>query len=170
MPAANRKRTAKPKQPPCEAMNAVELTRSHEESPILLYPHQIAAEHALRKAIASGMRRLALVIPTGGGKSYNIVDLAWLARQKSRRVLVLTNRRVVTQRLRTVFSDADVSLAVIDADRKQGRPYWHPIHIAMLQTLGADTLTRARSWGNCPRPICSWWTNRTCARVRWPWR
>src|SRR5262249_300208 len=116
-----------------------------------------SAEQALRDAVGKGFRRLVLVVPTGGGKSYCIGDLAWLARTKSRRVLVISSRKVVNKRLHTVFADADISISVIAATRKRTRPYWHPCHIAMLQTLGARHVNAGEIVGTLPEADLVLW-------------
>ncbi len=77
---------------------------------------------------------IVAVLPTGGGKRFSIVDLCLLAMEHNRKVLVVTNRRLLVDQMVKECQSHGVHYGVIMADYMDGDPSG-PIQIASIQTL-----------------------------------
>lgn len=90
--------------------------------------------HNILQAMRDGANSVLAVLPTGGGKRYSIVDLCLLAMQHHRKVLVVTNRRLLVDQMVKECNEHGVHFGVIMADYYEGDPAG-PIQIASVQTL-----------------------------------
>lgn len=100
---------------------------------IHLRPHQIDAAHALYAALRVH-RRVLFSLSTGGGKRFLAVWLCEQAAQMGRRVLFVTNRRLLVEQMFEHVESEGIPHAVIMADSFSGDCH-APIQIASLQTL-----------------------------------
>jgi len=105
------------------------------ENPTLeLRLRQQWAERWLFDAFRAGHRCVLLVGPTGFGKRYLAVHLCQLACAKARRVLFVTNRRLLVSQMFKEAARFGVDYGVIMADAQEGNPA-APIQIASIHTL-----------------------------------
>lgn len=109
-----------------------------------LRSHQQDAIDAVEKQFVNGVRRTAIVHPTGLGKGHLIAKLAVDEVQRGGRVLVLAHREEILSdiRERVALFDPNVAVGHIQGPQNQVR---RPITTAMIQTLGrADGKRRGR--------------------------
>lgn len=100
---------------------------------IVLRAQQVEFEDAIRRAFRSHRRVLATA-PTGFGKGVVFADMASKAAyEKGRRVLGVTNRRVVVRQLTEHCRAAGISCGVIMGNEESDRAA--PVQIASIQTL-----------------------------------
>lgn len=92
------------------------------------------AKHRLFEAYRQGYRLVLLVGPTGFGKRYIAVHLCQVAADNSRRVLFVTNRRLLVKQMFDESRKYGVDYGVIMADAEEGNPA-APIQIASIHTL-----------------------------------
>lgn len=97
-----------------------------------LRPRQQWAAHKLFEAMRAGHRKVLFVMPTGAGKRYLAIWLCQMALEKGRRVLFVTNRRLLVEQMFRGAGDFGVEYGVIMAGEN---PNDSPIQIASLQTL-----------------------------------
>lgn len=100
---------------------------------IELRPYQQWFRHSLLQAMKRVQRVLA-VAPTGSGKRVQMVDLCLLATEHGRKVLVVTDRRLLVDQMAQECRAHGVHYGVIMADYCEGDPAG-PVQIASLQTL-----------------------------------
>lgn len=97
-----------------------------------LRPRQIAAKDSLFDAMRKGYRVTMLVMPTGAGKRYIAVWLCQTALEKGRRVLFVTNRRLLVEQM---FAEAE-NFGVEHGVMMSGNEYRSAdVQIASIQTL-----------------------------------
>lgn len=90
----------------------------------------------------SEVRRLCAVAPTGFGKAVVITFYAKKITEKSRRLLVVTNRRILVEQLAKQCSTYKVPFGIIMADSPQNREA--TVQVASIQTL------KVRKWKDMP--------------------
>lgn len=98
------------------------------------WPHQVEAVAGVLAEIEAGHRAIALAVPTGGGKTVIMQDLALEYLNRHRRVLLYSNRRLLIQQL----SDA-LTLAGIDHGIRAAK--YEPDPDAMFQIASPQTET-----------------------------
>lgn len=101
-----------------------------------LREYQVRGIEQASKRIASGVRRLCLVLPTGGGKTVVASEIIRRAVARGRRVLFLAHRRELLDQTINKLGDAgvhDVGL-VLAGERHRYRPH-APVQVASVQTL-----------------------------------
>jgi DNA repair protein RadD len=99
-----------------------------------LRPRQTSSVHRLFEAMRQGFKRILLVMPTGAGKRYIAVHLCKVALENDRRVLFVTNRRLLVSQMFSEAAKFGVDHGVIMAGEQSGN-FHSPIQIASLQTL-----------------------------------
>jgi len=103
-----------------------------------LRDYQHECKDAVWDAVARGLQRFAVVLPTGAGKTVVFAHLILEALEKGHRVLVLVNRdELVNQTVRQVHSAGpELTIGVVKASRNEtGRD----VTIASVQTLGRQS-------------------------------
>lgn len=102
---------------------------------MILRPYQERAIIACRQKLKDGVRRLALIAPTGAGKTVMFSRMIALAVANGRRALVIAHRRELVEqsvdKLRAEGLDAGVILAGEPEKRAAA------VQVASIQTLGA---------------------------------
>jgi DNA repair protein RadD len=99
-----------------------------------LRDYQKWAVHLFLEALKSGHRRVVLVCPTGSGKRVMAIWVCQYATENNRRVLFLTNRRLLVQQMFEGAGSYGVAHGVIMASTDPG-DIGAPIQIASLQTI-----------------------------------
>lgn len=97
-----------------------------------LWPHQARTIDRIDAAIGAGYRRIAVAIPTGGGKTRVKQVLARLWLDMLKRVSLYTNRTMLREQLSNVFMDAGVYHGIRAAGEDDERD--HPFQISSIQT------------------------------------
>ncbi|MGV0950972.1 MAG: DEAD/DEAH box helicase family protein [Azonexus sp.] len=69
-----------------------------------LRPYQLDAEHEARSFLARGLKRIALYLPTGGGKTLTATSIITKAVAKGRKVVFLANRKQLIQQTSAVLN------------------------------------------------------------------
>jgi superfamily II DNA or RNA helicase len=90
------------------------------------------AVHRLFEAFKAGHKRVLLVMPTGAGKRYIAVHLCQLAAENGRRVLFVTNRRLLVGQMFREAGRFGIEYGVMMSGEL---PNNSPIQIASVQTL-----------------------------------
>jgi len=78
-----------------------------------LREYQLSLVEAVRHEVAKGKKRILMVLPTGGGKSFIIGDIANKAIEKGNKVLALMHRRQLVTQLTGFLEKSGVSPAMI---------------------------------------------------------
>lgn len=99
-----------------------------------LRPRQVSAVDATFDSMRNGFRVVLLVAPTGFGKRYVAVWLCQKAIEKERRVLFVTNRRLLVEQMFDEAANFGVDHGVIMAGTEAGNAS-SPVQIASVQTL-----------------------------------
>lgn len=111
------------------------------------WPHQREGVERTIEALEGGAKSVCLTAPTGSGKTLCQVALAkWGTEDRGGRVLCLTNRILLTEQTRGVFSMADVSVGVISSSMKSLEREEAPVQIATIQTILARRRSQANYW------------------------
>ncbi len=106
---------------------------------IRLRPYQLSAVARIEATIAAGVRRLVLVLPTGGGKTTIAGSLILRAVQRGQRVLFLAHRRELIVQAYQRLLDMGLSVeevGIVMASDRRRRPG------AAVQVASIDTLRR----------------------------
>ncbi|MBL8684403.1 MAG: DEAD/DEAH box helicase family protein [Myxococcales bacterium] len=101
-----------------------------------LREYQLRGIEQASKRLAAGVRRVCLVLPTGGGKTVVASEIIRRAVARGRRVLFLAHRRELLDQTLNKLHDAgvhDVGL-VLAGERQRYRPH-APVQVASVQTL-----------------------------------
>lgn len=104
----------------------------------MLRQYQMEAIHALRHALASGKQSVILVAPTGSGKTRTSVEIAKMAAEKGKWVLILAPRRELIYQFSEALDRLKVKHGVIMAGEPSNR-------YATVQVASADTLWARRN-------------------------
>ena len=81
-----------------------------------LRPYQHDAEQQARLALARGLRRVCLYLPTGGGKTLTATSIITKAVAKGRKVVFLANRKQLVQQTSTVLSRYGIAHGILQAE------------------------------------------------------
>ena len=81
-----------------------------------LRPYQTAAENQTRSALARGLKRVALYLPTGGGKTLTAISIIKKALAKGRKVVFLANRKQLIKQTSAVLSRYGIAHGIIQSD------------------------------------------------------
>ena len=81
-----------------------------------LRPYQHDAEQQARLALARGLRRVCLYLPTGGGKTLTATSIITKAVAKGRKVVFLANRKQLVQQTSAVFSHYGIAHGILQAE------------------------------------------------------
>jgi superfamily II DNA or RNA helicase len=76
------------------------------------WPHQISTHRVTLAALDAGYRRICVALPTGMGKSVVLGDLADTYLDRSKKVLLLSNRRLLIEQLSRVMAQAGLDHGV----------------------------------------------------------
>ncbi len=76
------------------------------------WPHQEDAVRNILAAIQQGQRRICVTSPTGGGKTWIMLELARQFLRRGERVSLYTNRKMLLDQTSRVLADADVEHGV----------------------------------------------------------
>lgn len=99
-----------------------------------LRPYQREALDGLRERMSLGLRRLLLVVPTGGGKTTIAAEMIHGAVARRRRVLFLAHRKELIDQASARLDQFSVPHGVIMAGHRRHNPL-HPVQVASVQTL-----------------------------------
>jgi DNA repair protein RadD len=99
---------------------------------IQLRDYQSLIVEKARTEVANGHRKVLAVLPTGGGKTYILADIARRAVEKGGRVLCLMHRRHLVNQMVDRFKDYGLDAGVIMAGSETDLS--RPIQIATIQT------------------------------------
>jgi superfamily II DNA or RNA helicase len=139
---------------PQEAPNALaraEVLPAHSGAPerpisgtgttMQLRPYQQRLVAGVRAAWAAGHRSVLGVLPTGGGKTEAAIDIVAAEATLTRRVLILTERKVLCHQWRARLERHGVTdVGVLQAENT--RRVWAPVIVATAQTVAAQVLKR----------------------------
>ncbi len=81
-----------------------------------LRPYQLDAEQRARIALARGLRRVCLYLPTGGGKTLTATSIIQKAVAKGRKVVFLANRKQLVRQTSEVLSRYGIAHGIIQAE------------------------------------------------------
>lgn len=81
-----------------------------------LRPYQDKTEQAARRALARGLRRVCLYLPTGGGKTLTATSIITKAVAKGRKVVFLANRKQLVQQTSAVLSRYGIAHGILQAE------------------------------------------------------
>jgi DNA repair protein RadD len=98
-----------------------------------LRPHQVQGISDLRDCMKTGLRRLILEIPTGGGKTEVAIDMIRSAVSKGGRVLFVVNRVQLLEQTVARFEAAGLSVGVYQAANT--RETHRRVLVASIQTI-----------------------------------
>lgn len=110
----------------------------------VLRSYQAELGDGVRAEWARGVRRVAAVLPTGGGKTTIFVDVIerWLEANPGRRAVVVAHRtELIEQAAARVQAHTGMAVGIVKATRNQTRA---PIVVASVQTLAGRDGRRAR--------------------------
>lgn len=110
------------------------------------WDHQRVGVEQTIEALQNGCRSLCLTSPTGSGKTEMQIALTRNETIRARKVLLLTNRILLTQQTRRVFEDAGVQVGVISASMPQYEYENRPVQIATMQTILSRRRTDPSYW------------------------
>lgn len=99
-------------------------------------PYQQAAKDEIRQAFRDGKRKIALVAPTGSGKTYMASSIIEGAVAKGNRILFLAHRKELIDQCSSTLDEIGVDHGVIKANHWRSRPEL-PVQVASVQTLYA---------------------------------
>src|SRR5262245_48937769 len=100
---------------------------------MILRPYQIDVVGEVERVIATGIRRLILVAPTGAGKTIIAASIIKKAVAAGQRVLVLSHRIEITKQTSAKLHDVDVDHGIIQAGLPTSPD--DPVQVASVQTL-----------------------------------
>lgn len=110
------------------------------------WPHQREGVQQTIHALLNGTDSLCLTSPTGSGKTHCMIALTRWAQENGKRVLLFTNRILLTHQTRTVFEENGVVVGVISASM----PHWEyedaSVQIATIQTVLSRRRAQESYW------------------------
>lgn len=104
------------------------------------WPHQKRTYDEILRLVAAGHHKIAVTIPTGGGKGRIIVRLAQYASSLGKGTAVYVNRRLLTDQTSGVFDDHGIIHGVRAAGWKDEREL--RVQVCSVQTEGSRQLRR----------------------------
>ncbi len=81
-----------------------------------LRPYQLEAENQARDAMARGLKRVALYLPTGGGKTLTATSIIQKATTKGRKVVFLANRKQLVLQTSAVLAHYGIEHGILQAE------------------------------------------------------
>ena len=99
------------------------------------WPHQRKGVEQTIHALSNGSQSVCLTSPTGSGKTAMMIALTRWATEEDKRVVLFTNRILLTQQTRKVFHKAGVLAGVVSASMPQYEYEESPVQIATMQTV-----------------------------------
>ena len=119
------------------------------------WPHQRIGVSQTIAAISNGTKSVCLTAPTGSGKTSMEIALAkWAAEDNYQKVLCLTNRILLTEQTRNVFTADGVGVGVISASMKWAEREDAPVQIATIQTILARQRKDSGYWVDADLVLC----------------
>jgi len=112
------------------------------------WDHQRDGVAQIIETLSNGTKSLCLTAPTGSGKSLMMVALTRWALESEQKVLLLTNRILLTQQTRQVFESDNVPVGVISSSMKWAERVEAPVQVATIQTLLARRRANPSYWVN----------------------
>lgn len=106
-------------------------------TPRQLRPYQLEAVDAVESAWSTGMRRPAVVLPTGSGKSTVIAGLATRARARGKRVVMLAHRAELLGQMADSVQQVDPTGQRVGIVQSTTRQVGAEIVSASFQSLGS---------------------------------
>lgn len=106
-----------------------------------LWTHQKRCLGLYNAAVMDGHKAIVITAPTAAGKTRIMSEIAKTAADEHRRVLILTNRRLLTDQSSTVFSAAGIDHGIMAAGWELSKE--KDIQIASVQTLISRVYKRA---------------------------
>lgn len=97
-----------------------------------LRPYQQEAIDIVRNKIASGKKRILLVLATGAGKTSIAAEIMRLAREKNKKTLFIAHRQELIYQAHSRFASIGIDAGIIMAGHQMNG---HDIHVASIQTL-----------------------------------
>lgn len=111
------------------------------------WEHQREGVQRSIEAFTAGARSLCLTSPTGSGKTAMEIALAkWQAEELGQKVLCLTNRILLTEQTRRVFTSDGVGVGVISSSMKWAEREMAQVQIATIQTILARQRNQRNYW------------------------
>jgi DNA repair protein RadD len=107
------------------------------------WSHQIRAVDETLAAIAAGQRRIALTVPTGGGKTWVMFELARRYLEDRKRVVLYTNRRPLLEQLSRKMGAAGLDHGTRASGEEDMRE--KPFQISSIQTEHS-MVNRRKAW------------------------
>lgn len=99
------------------------------------WPHQREGVEQTISALNNGTDSVCLTSPTGSGKTQMQIALTQWATEQNKRVVLFTNRILLTQQTRRVFHGEGVLAGVVAASMPQYEYDESPVQIASIQTV-----------------------------------
>ena len=119
---------------------------------MILHPFQQAIVEEYNKQIAAGIRRILVVVPTGGGKTVIASDIITVAHSCRKNTMFIAHRNELLSQAKDKLQSFGVNAGIIKAGRdKVARPM-AAVHLAGIQTLHARAV-RAESMELPPADI-----------------
>ena len=81
-----------------------------------LRPYQLNAEHETRLALAGGLKRVCMYLPTGAGKTLTATSIITKAVAKGRKVVFLANRKQLVQQTSAVLHRYGIAHGILQAE------------------------------------------------------
>ena len=100
---------------------------------ITLYDYQERAVEALRALIRRGVKRMALCLPTGAGKTFVAMWMVHAGLTRGRRVYFVADRQTLVDQTSERFSEFGIPHGVLMGNRS--RRLWEPVIVCSSQTL-----------------------------------
>ena len=112
------------------------------------WEHQRDGVEQTIEALSNATASVCLTAPTGSGKTEMMIALTRWAREKHWRVVLFTNRILLTEQTRGVFRKAGEEVSVISSSMPQFEYEDEPIQIATMQTVLSRRRAAASYWVN----------------------
>ena len=110
------------------------------------WPHQRQGVEQTIHALNNGSQSVCLTAPTGSGKTEMMIALTRWATEQEKRVVLFTNRILLTQQTRKVFHKAGVLAGVVSASMPEYEYEEGPVQIATMQTVLARRRASESYW------------------------
>lgn len=107
------------------------------------WAHQLRCVDEVVSAIARGERRICVTIPTGGGKTWVMFELARRYLDLRKKVILYTNRRMLLEQTSDVLMDAGLYHGVRAAGYDDERDY--PFQLSSIHTEHSRVM-RGKTW------------------------
>jgi len=110
------------------------------------WPHQLYGVEQTIRALSNGTNSVCLTSPTGSGKTQMQIALTQWASKEGKKVVLFTNRILLTQQTRRVLQNEGVIAGVVAASMPQYEYEESPVQIASIQTVLARRRKDASYW------------------------